>query len=195
MLLGYFSTLTSLFLFSSLHAGRYYPQIEDFLCGCAYCETINPGEPLDIGYHMLRCHVWRKSMLKTVKMMEQNKPNPHDIPVQDTLPKPPTRQPQNDPIVVEPELTVIDDPYRDYKWRYTEDHGWTYSTTHQHNTTDDTWLYREDIGWVYNFNSSPGFLYSEEHGWFYSMHYYTRNILYWYDRKYWLLAHDFWWKR
>lgn len=195
MLLGYFSILTNLFLFNNLHAGRYLPQVKDFLCGCVYCDTISPGVPLDIGYHMLRCHSWRDSMLKTMSMLEQNKPNPHDIPVQDTLPQLPTRKTENNIEVSEPEMSVIDDPYTDYEWRHTEDHGWIYSTTYQQTTTNNTWLYREDLGWVYNFNSSPGFLYSEQHGWFYTMQYYQYSILYWYDRKYWLLAHDFWWKK
>ena len=195
MLLGYFSILTSLYLSSNLSAGRYLPQVTDFLCGCDYCVTVNPHEALDIGIHMSRCHGWRKSMMKTVEYMEQNKPDIHGIPAKDMLPSLPTNIPEKEISEPEPELSIIDDPYNDYKWRHTESHGWTYSTTFQHTTTEDTWIYREDLGWVYNFNTSPGFLYSEDHGWFYNTFYYTENILYWYDRRYWLFAHDFWWKR
>ena len=101
---------------------------------------------------------------------------------------------KKDTTLKEPTMTTIDDPYNDYQWRYIETQGWTYSTTHQ-STTNDTWIYREDLGWVFSFGIEANFLYSEEHGWFYTMRFNDRNVLYWYDRRYWLYAHDFWWKK
>ena len=196
-----FLICTGLLIVGNLFGGRYYPQIEDFLCGCDYCETVHAGEPLDIGYHMMNCHSWRKSMIKTMKMMEESKPDPFGIPVRDTLPdyskKNFSEEPKNvhkvDTNIKEPKLSVIDDPYNDYEWRYIDNHGWTYSTTIQ-STSNDTWIYREDLGWVFSFGVEQNFLYSEDHGWFYTMRYNDLNILYWYDRRYWLYAHDFWWK-
>ena len=197
-----FLIYSGLVIVCNLFAGRYYPQVTDFLCGCDYCETVLPGEPLDIGYHMMRCHSWRKSMLKTMKIMQESKPDPFGIPVRDTLPdysrKNFSEEPNNvhkvDTNIKEPKLSIIDDPYNDYEWRYIDNHGWTYSTTIQ-STTNDTWIYREDLGWVFSFGVEQNFLYSEEHGWFYTMRYNDRNVLYWYDRRYWLYAHDFWWKK
>ena len=186
---------------SNLFANPYYPQIEDFLCGCDYCETVNPSEPLDIGYHMMQHQAWRDGLIKTMDLMNR-KPDPFGIPVRDTLPdysrKNFSEEPKNvhkvDTTIKEPKLSIIDDPYNDYEWRYIDNHGWTYSTTIQ-STTHDTWIYREDLGWVFSFGIEANFLYSEEHGWFYTMQYNDRNILYWYDRRYWLYAHDFWWKK
>ena len=197
-----FLIYSCLLIVCNLFAGRYYPQIEDFLCGCDYCETVHPGEPLDIGYHMIRCHTWRKSMQKTMKIMEESKPDPFGIPARETFPdyskKNFSEGPNNvhkiDTTIKEPKLSIIDDPYNDYEWRYIDNHGWTYSTTIQ-STTHDTWIYREDLGWVFSFGIEQNFLYSEEHGWFYTMRYNDRYILYWYDRRYWLYAHDFWWKK
>lgn len=190
-----------LLIVCNLFANRYFPQIEDFLCGCGYCETINKHEPLDIGYHMMRCRAWRNGLLKTMDILN-TKPDPFGIPVRDTLPdysrKNFSEESKNvhkvDTTIKEPKLSIIDDPYNDYEWRYIDNHGWTYSTTIQ-STTHDTWIYREDLGWVFSFGIEANFLYSDEYGWFYTMRYNDRNVLYWYDRRYWLYAHDFWWKK
>ena len=34
---------SGLLIVCNLFASRYYPQIEDFLCGCNYCESLNIG--------------------------------------------------------------------------------------------------------------------------------------------------------
>ena len=86
-----FLICTGLLFASSLLAKRYYPQVKDFLCGCDYCETVHAGEPLDIGYHMMHCHSWRDSTLKTIRIMEQMKKekelkDKYGIPIEDTLP-------------------------------------------------------------------------------------------------------------
>ena len=196
-----FFICTGLLIVCNLFANPYYPQIEDFLCGCDYCETVNPSEPLDIGYHMMQHKAWRDGLIKTMDLMNR-KPDPFGIPVRDTLPdysrKNFSEEPKNvhkvDTTIKEPKLSIIDDPYNDYEWRYIDNHGWTYSTTIQ-STTNDTWIYRENLGWVFSFGIEQNFLYSEEHGWFYTMRYNDRYILYWYDRRYWLYAHDFWWKK
>ena len=65
-----FLICTGLLIVCNLFAGRYYPQVKDFICGCEYCETVHVGQPLDIGYHMMHCHSWRESTLKTMKIME-----------------------------------------------------------------------------------------------------------------------------
>ena len=62
------------FLYLKLEAR--YVQVADFLCGCKYCEQVNTSEPLDIGMHMVRCHGWRGSMMKTVEVMNQLKQKP-----------------------------------------------------------------------------------------------------------------------
>ncbi|NBT42065.1 MAG: hypothetical protein EBT20_16630 [Alphaproteobacteria bacterium] len=150
---------------------------------------------------MMQHQAWRDGLIKTMDIINR-KPDPFGIPVRDTLPdysrKNFSEEPKNvhkvDTTIKEPKLSIIDDPYNDYEWRYINNHGWTYSTTIQ-STTHDTWIYREDLGWVFSFGIEQNFLYSEEHGWFYSMRYNDRNILYWYDRRYWLYAHDFWWKK
>lgn len=181
-------------LYTKLEA-RYYPQIVDFLCGCEYCETVSRSEPLIIGEHMLRCHSWRDSMKKTIEIMNQSKPNPFDIPARDLLPK--ENKEKNKEIKVEkvkekePIMNVVDDPYSEYEWRFVPEHGWTYSTLEQVSPLTSTWIYREDLGWVYSFNFAPSFLYSAEYGWLYTQVYRGRRLIYWYDRRMWILASQF----
>ena len=78
--------------------------------------------------------------------------------------------------------------YNDYKWREDALHGWTYSTTYQTVSLDDMWLYREDLGWVWTFGREKKFLYSEAHGWIYNIIYKSKRVLYFYDRRLWMLA-------
>jgi len=185
--------------------GELGPQMNDFLCGCDYCETVDKGFPLAIASHMIRCHSWRKGMQKTMELMRQSQ-GKLDASTYQTQGIP-TEQPkieieirEEEPKIIEENfsrenLTNVIDPYNDYQWRQNEDHGWTYATTHQSTTTEDGWLYREDLGWVWTYTESRNFLYSEQYGWFYSMRYNDRNLLYYYDRRYWLFAYDFWWKK
>ena len=197
-----FLVYSGLLIVCNLFAGRYYPQISDFLCGCKYCESVNKHEPLDIGIHFSRCLSRNQQFQKTMDILNESKPDPFGIPARDMLPDPSRKnfseEPKNvhkvDTTIKEPKLEIINDPYDDYEWRYIDNHGWTYSTTIQ-SSTHDTWIYREDLGWVFSFGIEANFLYSEEYGWFYSMWYNDRYILYWYDRRYWLYAHDFWWKK
>lgn len=161
-------------------------QIKDFLCGCEYCVTVSPNEPLDIGRHMIRCHSWRDSTLKTVQMMEDmDKENPYDIPAAEmfetladriTPPKPP-----------EPELTIVDDPFIDYTWKQTS-LGWTYSSdTHM---IGDIWMYTQKHGWLWSVSFLPDFMYSTYYGWLYKYIYNRHDVFYWYDRRMWVFPKD-----
>jgi hypothetical protein len=170
-------------------------QIQDFLCGCEYCVTVNTSEPLQVGRHMIMCHSWRESTMKTFQIMQEMKQqklnNEKGIPIEETLPNIDIPQ-RDDPPIVKSEPQTI---HNDYQWRVHEDHGWTYSTTSQHTLNIEGWLYREDLKWVWLFGDDREFMYSVGHGWFYSLNHNNHRLLYWYDRRYWLLASDFWWKK
>ena len=136
-------------------------------------------------------------MQKTIEEMKKTKKPNFEIPAAELLPKlkkkkqnlhkKPTEN-------VEPKLSIIKDPYKHYEWRYLNEYGWVYSTQNQIDQNKG-WIFREDLGWVWRMEDYPSFIYSEKYGWFYCDNYMNRNILYWYDRRYWLLAHDFWWKK
>jgi len=205
-----FIVYSGLLIFTNILFSRISPQMSDFLCGCEYCETVDRHSPLNIGYHFSRCHSWRDSWAKSRQAMIDSQKPDVGIPIKDTLPDHSRKIfgensnddnsnsnniHKKDTTLKEPNMNTIDDPYNDYQWRYIETQGWTYSTTHQSTTTTDGWLYREDLGWVWTFTESRNFLYSEQYGWFYTMRYNDRNLLYYYDRKYWLYAYDFWWKK
>ena len=170
-------------------------QLRDFLCGCDYCVTVNTSEPLQVGRHMIMCRSWRESTMKTFQilqeMKQQNLSDEHGTPIEDTLPQIQIPKKDEPPIVESVTLTV----HNDYQWRDHEDHGWAYTTTYQHTLQYEGWLYREDLKWVWLFGDSREFMYSLDHGWFYTLRHNNQRMLYWYDRRYWLLASDFWWKK
>jgi hypothetical protein len=178
---------------------RYVIQLKDFLCGCEYCETVSTSEPLDIGRHMISCHSWRDATLKTMNIMEQMKKekeleDKYGIPIEDTLPSYAVPKKQEKKV----EEKISEEPktiHNDHTWREHDIHGWNYSATAQNLPNSEGWIYREDLEWVWTFSEKENFLYSIDYGWFYAMRYQNHRLLYWYDRKYWLLANNFWWKK
>jgi len=179
---------------------RYVIQLKDFLCGCDHCETVSTSEPLDIGRHMIMCHSWRESTMKTIRIMEQMKKekeleDQYGIPIEDTLPTYHVPK-KNEKSQVEENFS--EEPktiHNDHTWREHDIHGWNYSATAQNLPNSEGWIYREDLKWVWTFSEKENFLYSMDYGWFYAMRYKDHRLLYWYDRKYWLLASDFWWRK
>ncbi len=168
--------------FYKLEAGRIV-QLVDFLCGCEYCETINPTEPLDIGRHFITCHSWRDATLKTMEIMEQMKKP--DVKIE-------KREEQTKNKIIREEADEHVNIYNDYMWRQESIlHGWSYSTTHQAFSLEDMWLYLEDFGWTWTFGQEKAFLYTEHNGWIYLMLYKNTRILYWYDRRIWMTVSRF----
>ena len=189
----------ALLVFPCIVYARTIIQLKDFLCGCEYCETVSTSEPLDIGRHMIRCHSWRDATLKTMNIMEQMKKekeleDKYGIPIEDTLPSyavPKKQEKKVEEIFSEEPKTI----HNDHTWREHDLHGWNYSATAQNLPNSEGWIYREDIKWVWTFSEKENFLYSIDYGWFYAMRYQNHRLLYWYDRKYWLLANEFWWRK
>ena len=189
----------TLLVFPCIVYARTIIQLKDFLCGCEYCETVQTGEPLDIGRHLLSCHSWRQSTINTMNIMEQMKKekeldDQYGIPIEDTLPMysvPKKQEKKVEEIFSEEPKTI----HNDHTWREHDLHGWNYSATAQNLPNSEGWIYREDIKWVWTFSEKENFLFSIDYGWFYAMRYQNHRLLYWYDRRYWLLANDFWWKK
>ena len=186
----------SLFLifFKNLYGGRII-QLKDFLCGCEYCETVNAGEPLDIGRHMIMCYSWRDSTMKTMQVMEAMKKekeltDKYGIPIEETLPSyavPNRKDIQAKEIIVEEPKTI----HNDYSWKEDDLHGWSYSTTAQHILNHEGWIYSENLEWIWSFGEERNFVYSMDYGWLYAMRFKSYRILYWYDKRIWMLASSF----
>tara|TARA_Y100000361_G_C11159602_1_gene346300 strand:- start:227 stop:787 length:561 start_codon:yes stop_codon:yes gene_type:complete len=177
-----FLYLTFLLLIIKLEAGTVI-QIKDFLCGCAYCKTVDTGEPLDIGRHMVMCHGWREATLKTMKIMELTKKPEVKVEKRKEVPQHKIIREQADEHV---------NIYNDYMWRQENIlHGWSYSTTHQAFSQEDIWLYLEDFGWVWTLGKERKFLYTEHNGWIYLMLYKNTRVMYWYDRRIWMTVSKF----
>ena len=198
---NFFKVTVALLMMLSLKLtyGQVGPQMKDFLCGCEYCETVDTGEPLDIGGHMIRCHSWRKGMQKTMELMRQSQGNVNETMHQNQgIPDQPkievetrTEQPAIEENFSWENLTNEIDPYKDYTWKETELHGWAYATTNQVNFNKDQWIHLEDLGWVWSMANARNFTYSYDYGWIYTILHQNTRVLYWYDRRYWLLPTDF----
>jgi hypothetical protein len=176
--------------------GEIGPQMKDFLCGCEYCETVDKGFPLDLASHMIRCHSWRKGMQKTMELMLQSQGNVDEVMHQNQgisdQPKIEIEIRAEQPAIEEnflgENLTNEIDPYSDYTWKETELHGWAYATTNQVNFNTDQWIHLEDLGWVWSIANPKNFTYSYDYGWIYTILYQNTRVLYWYDRRRWMLS-------
>ena len=165
--------ISFLLLFSSLCVGATTIQIKDFICGCEYCDTVNTGEPLDIGRHMIMCHSWREATLKTIRIMNETKK-----PKLKNKDSAGTKQKQKT------EIANKKNPNKHHhRWSQDNTGTWTYSDEN-YLLNNDGWMYREDLGWLWSFNKKT-FLYSEHYGWLYNYSANNRRIYYWYDRRGW----------
>lgn len=187
--------LIFIFLINELNAGRII-QLKDFLCGCDYCRTVSTSEPLDIGRHMIMCHSWRDATMKTIDIMEQMKKekeiqDKYGIPVEDTLPSYSVPDKNKELKVEEPFSEEVKTIYNDYEWRESDEYGWEFSATSQYVHNEEGWIYLEELEWVWKFGENKNFLYSLDCGWLYRSKYRNYKILYWYDRRIWVLLKDF----
>lgn len=159
-------------------AGRII-QLKDFLCGCEYCETVNRGEPLDIGRHMIMCHSWREATLKTMAIMEATK-----------KPKLKDKNTSETTKIKQIETTKISDQKKSNEptWSKDKTGTWTYSDE-SYLLNNNGWMYLEDLGWLWTFNKKT-FLYSEHYGWLYNYLFDKYRIYYWYDRRAWMTSRD-----
>ena len=167
-----------LFIFCThiLSEGAIGPQMEDFLCGCDYCQTVDKGEPLDIANHMIKCHSWRRGMEKTLELM--SKTTKPEIKIEEKNHKKISikNQQNSDPL------------NKKYSWKESEELGWIYHTGEQAINILNTWVYAEDLGWVWTFAK---FVYSDKYGWIYNTKYKNRRVMYWYDKRMWMFPKAF----
>ena len=142
---------------------------------------------------MMKCESWRESMQKAVEEMQKTKKPNIDVPKKEEENKTPDINIYK-PSIIDPKIKIIKDPYLTYTWKYEKQYGWVYASQEQIDQRQG-WIYREDLGWVWRFSENESFIYSEEYGWFFSIYIFDKNILYWYDRRIWMFASDFFWKK
>ena len=162
-----------LLISASLCAGGTLIRMKDYLCGCEYCETVNAGEPLDIGRHMMLCHSWREATLKTIEIMNKTK-------------KPKLKNKNKTKLnKTESNNQIANQNHpneKEHEWRQDNTGDWVFSNL----LNKDGWIYREDAGWLWTFNKKR-FFYSEHYGWLYNYIFHQRRVFYWYDRRIWIL--------
>ena len=156
---------------------KYIVQLKDFLCGCDYCNTISTSETLHIGTHMIMCHSWRKSTLKTIEIMRQQEQKKINLEKK--------AQQLEQPQVIKSTYQIISSSYT---WSRHDLYGLIYSNTNNVVNSMDRWLYNKDFKWVWSIAGMKNFLYSYEYGWLYVDTYQQLTILYVYDEQSWILA-------
>ena len=129
------------------------------------------------------------------EIQQQKLNDKHGIPIENTLPTYSVPSKHEETVIEENFSQKPKTIHNDHVWRVHDLHGWNYSATAQNLPNSEGWIYREDLKWVWKFAEKEKFLYSVDFGWFYTMRYRSYKLLYWYDRKYWLMASDFWWKK
>jgi hypothetical protein len=166
-----------LLILTSSCIGKGIIQIRDFLCGCDYCETVDTGQPMHIGDHMIRCHSWRKGMAKTIELMNKTrKPELQD-----------RNETQIELNKAEENLKImneIEPNKRKHEWVQDNEGEWTFSDEN-YLLNNNGWLYKESMGWIWSFNKKI-FLYSENYGWLYNYSFNNQKIHYWYNRRKWI---------
>ena len=170
------SWLILLILVTSIQA-RVGPQLKDFLCGCEYCVTVPTQEPLDIGRHMVMCHSWRDATINTMKVMEEMKKEKAE------LEKQLDKASVQDVIIKEPEISIDE-----YTWSHDDILGNVYTQESIDIHTTDHWIYTEQFEWVWRMAGFDKSLYSYRYGWLYVTKYRWNNVVYWYDRRIWMLC-------
>lgn len=157
---------------------RVGPQLKDFLCGCDYCVTIPTQQPLDIGKHMIMCHSWKEATLKTMNVMRQLK--------QESLNLEKKTSQLEQPDVIR---SIQDSITSTYTWTSHEIYGSVYSDPTQLSGSVDQWIYTKDFKWVWSVADMENFLYSYEYGWLYVTKYQQFRIIYFYEKKQWILPY------
>jgi hypothetical protein len=71
-----------------------------------------------------------------------------------------------------------------YTWKEDELLGHVYSSSLR---AIDQWVYTEDFEWVWTISELENFLYSYEYGWLYITKYQCSRVVYWYDKRLWIL--------
>lgn len=162
----------------SFCTGTTVVQMKDFICGCEYCKTVNTGEPLDIGRHMIMCHSWREGMRKTIEIMNATK-KPK---IQDRI----TTDIETNNQAQKTKIANEKEPNNNHH-RWTQDNAgeWTFSDEN-YLLNNNGWIYKKNTGWLWSFNRKT-FLYSQQHGWIYNYLINNKSIYYWYDRRRWIL--------
>ena len=157
-------------------------QLRDFLCGCEYCVTVPTQEPLDIGRHMIMCHGWRESTLKTMRVMEELKQQREQAEKK-------IEQLEQQPVEAENEQSQLD--ITNYTWAQDETLGHVFSEKSISMYEVDQWIYSEQLEWVWTMANVDNFIYSYNYGWLYVTRYKWYRGVYWYDRRIWKLAKSF----
>lgn len=168
--------LVVLCFFIQLKSGAIAPLLEmdDFLCGCEYCITVDKGEPLDIANHMMRCHGWREGMRETMEAMKESQ-----------VPEVEVEKLQKKEVTIDGRKER-DADFKDYIWQEDELYGWTFSNFNNTSLNEDQWIYLEFLGWSWSPAFNRRFIYSYNYQWIYIDSYLNNKIIYWYDRRIWM---------
>lgn len=146
--------------------------IKDFLCGCDYCKTVNPSEPLGVATHYAKCESLRKNQI--IKKLIQAK-NKKDI-------LSPTQQKQNKSISLHEQLTQTQQEKRKLEKKIEEKNNFISMLQQSSSFFINGWIYEPNhFNWIYVSKTFAPYIYSEELGWIFI----KKEYYYIYDKSQW----------
>ena len=96
----------------------------------------------------------------------------------------------NQPEVVVPEKDEPVYAHDEFSWRDTELYGWVFMEKEQTTINNNQWVFLDNTDWFWAPAGLDNYLYSYMHGWLYNRIYKQRRIIYWYDKRLWVLPKE-----
>jgi hypothetical protein len=108
-------------------------------------------------------------MIKTMELL-------NETPEPEVLVPPRESQPED--------ISITD---QQYNWSEDTLYGWVYADSTQTTILENQWIYTESLDWIWVFDSPRNFSYSANYGWLYTRIYMGEKVVYWYDKRMWMI--------
>jgi len=146
--------------------------VKDFLCGCDYCNTINPSQPLSIATHHMNCESFKKNKIMKKLMQAQSKKST----MQSTQPE------QIKSMSLHDQLSKSQQEKLNLEKKIQEKNNFISMLQQSSKSFINGWIYEpEHFRWIYVSKSFAPYIYSEELGWIFikKEYYYVYSTLEW----------------
>lgn len=146
--------------------------VKDFLCGCNYCNTINPSQPLSIATHHMNCESFKKNSIMRKLIEAQGKKNV----MQSTQPE------SIKSLSLHDQLAKSQQEKRNLEKKIQEKNNFISMLQQSSSSFINGWIYEpKHFRWIYVSKTFAPYIYSEELGWIFI----KKEYYYVYDKSQW----------
>lgn len=146
--------------------------VKDFLCGCDYCNTINPSQPLSIATHHMNCESFKKNSIMKKLTEAQGKKNV----MQSTQPE------SIKSLSLHDQLAKSQHEKRNLEKKIQEKNNFISMLQQSSSSFINGWIYEpKHFRWIYVSKTFAPYIYSEELGWIFI----KKEYYYVYDKSQW----------